>query len=165
MPIENRDLKAGTKLVAKYHKTLYRAEVLEGENGKVRYKLEDGREFKSSSAAGMAITNKACNGWAFWSVETALTTPAQPTETSQTSAENTPAAANTDAAAPPAPTPQEAAPVATEPAAPAKKPFFKLPNQKGAPEGQTRWFCKECGKSYLAPAGETPKTCPQGHGA
>lgn len=39
-----------------------------GEEGKVMYRLEDGREFKSPSAAGTAITGKACNGWAFWSV-------------------------------------------------------------------------------------------------
>src|SRR5438105_2349184 len=32
------------------------------------YRLADGREFKSLSAAGTAITEKACNGWAFWSV-------------------------------------------------------------------------------------------------
>jgi hypothetical protein len=34
----------------------------------IAYRLSDGREFKSPSAAGTAITGKACNGWAFWSV-------------------------------------------------------------------------------------------------
>jgi hypothetical protein len=37
----------------------------------VHYRLADGKEFKSPSAAGMAITGKSCNGWAFWSLETA----------------------------------------------------------------------------------------------
>jgi len=70
MAIENRNLEAGTKLIAKYKKEEYRAEVVAGEEGKVLYKLADGREFKSLSSAGTAITGKACNGWAFWSVET-----------------------------------------------------------------------------------------------
>ena len=70
MAIENRDLEPGTKLIAKYKKEEYRAEVIGGEEGKVGYKLADGREFKSLSSAGTAITSKACNGWAFWSIET-----------------------------------------------------------------------------------------------
>jgi hypothetical protein len=62
MAIENRDLQPGTKLIAKFKKEEYRAEVISGEEGKVKYRLADGREFKSLSAAGTAITGKACNG-------------------------------------------------------------------------------------------------------
>ena len=69
MAIEDRNLEPGTKLIAKYKKEEYKAEVIAGEDGKVKYRLADGREFKSPSSAGAAITNKACNGWAFWSVE------------------------------------------------------------------------------------------------
>ena len=69
MAIENRNLEAGVKLIAKYKKKEFRAEVVAGEEGKVKYRLADGREFKSPSAAGTAITGKACNGWAFWSIE------------------------------------------------------------------------------------------------
>src|SRR6266851_10028492 len=70
MAIENRNLAVGTKLTANYRKTAYRAEVVQTEEG-VRYKLEDGREFTSISAAGMAVRDgKSTNGWAFWSVET-----------------------------------------------------------------------------------------------
>ena len=69
MAIEDRNLEPGTKLIAKYKKEEYKAEVIAGEDGKVKYRLADGREFKSPSSAGTAITNKACNGWAFWSVE------------------------------------------------------------------------------------------------
>ena len=68
MPIHDRNLKAGTKLIGKYHKQPYKCEVVEVE-GKLRFRLEDGREFKSPSAAGMAITGHACDGWVFWSVE------------------------------------------------------------------------------------------------
>ena len=79
MAIENRELEAGTKLIARYKKEEHRAEVVAGEEGKVKYRLADGREFKSPSAAGTAITSKACNGWAFWSVEPAGA-PAEPGE-------------------------------------------------------------------------------------
>ena len=68
--IENRNLTTGTHLTARYHKQTFTCEVTERE-GKPSYKLEDGREFKSPSAAGTAITGGACNGWAFWSLETA----------------------------------------------------------------------------------------------
>ena len=70
MAIADRNLKPGKKLWVTYKKQEYRAEVIAGEEeGKVRYRLEDGREFKSPSSIGTAITGKACNGWTFWSVE------------------------------------------------------------------------------------------------
>ena len=75
MAIENRELGPGTKLIAKYKKEEYRAEVIAGEEGKVKYRLADGRDFKSLSSAGTAITGVACNGWRFWSLEGQL--PAQ----------------------------------------------------------------------------------------
>ena len=69
MPIVNRDLRAGTRLVATYKRQEYRAEVVTGEDGKPRYRLEDGQEFKSLSAAGRDImAGRACNGWSFWSL-------------------------------------------------------------------------------------------------
>ena len=72
MAIADRNLKPGTKLWVTYKKQEYRAEVIAGdEEGKAIYRLEDGREFKSPSSAGTAITGKACNGWTFWSVEEA----------------------------------------------------------------------------------------------
>src|SRR3989337_1557881 len=68
MPIENRNLAPGVKLVARYKGQEYTAEVVEIE-GRLRHRLEDGREFKSPSAAGSAIMGgSACNGWRFWSV-------------------------------------------------------------------------------------------------
>src|SRR6266498_3926283 len=67
MAIQNRNLSVGTKLYARYKGQTHTAEVIEKEGG-TAYRLPDGREFKSPSAAGTAITEKACNGWAFWSV-------------------------------------------------------------------------------------------------
>ena len=46
MPIENRYLGPGTKLIAKYRKETYHALVVAGEGGKVLYQLPDGKEFK-----------------------------------------------------------------------------------------------------------------------
>jgi hypothetical protein len=72
MAIADRNLPTGTKLWARYKNEVHTAEVVETE-GKQAFRLADGREFKSPSAAGTAITGKACNGWAFWS-------PGEPTE-------------------------------------------------------------------------------------
>jgi hypothetical protein len=73
MPIDGglRDkLEAATILVAKYKGVEHRAEVVKGEEGKMLYRLEDGREFKSPSSAGSAVMGGvACNGWRFWSLE------------------------------------------------------------------------------------------------
>ncbi len=68
MSIENRDLKAGTKLVARYKGQEHTAEVVGTEEG-IRYRLADGREYKSPSSAGSAVMGgNACNGWRFWTV-------------------------------------------------------------------------------------------------
>ncbi len=68
MSIEDRNLAIGTKLVARFKRKEYTADVVETEAG-LRYRLEDGREFKSLSSAGSAIMGgSACNGWRFWSV-------------------------------------------------------------------------------------------------
>ena len=70
MSIEDRNLKPGTVLVARYKKEDYRCDVVAGEDGKVVYRLPDGREFKSPSSAGGAVMGGvACNGWRFWSLE------------------------------------------------------------------------------------------------
>jgi len=159
MSIKDRNLKPGTKLVARYHKQSFSCEVVEGEGGKLRYRLSDGREFKSPSAAGMAITGHACDGWVFWNVATAEVTqkkevekqpPIETTETQDTEDQKE--------------TPIDTAPAAGEPG-PAKKRIFRLPNQKGVSEGQTRWYCHDCGKSFLAATGQTPEVCPVGHQA
>jgi Restriction Enzyme Adenine Methylase Associated len=67
MAITDRNLSVGTKLYARYKGETHTAKLVEKEGAKL-YRLGDGREFKSPSAASTAITGKACNGWAFWSV-------------------------------------------------------------------------------------------------
>ena len=146
MPIENRNLTKGTKLTGRYHKQSYSCEVVEDAEGKLRYHLEDGREFKSPSAAGMAITGHSCDGWKFWSLQTEETAAAnepvpatEPNQTAEPVAEPAPTAAKMD---------------------PKKTGVFLVPNQKGVPEGQIRWFCRDCGKSFMASAVEVPGVCP-----
>jgi hypothetical protein len=150
MPIENRNLTKGTKLTGRYHKQTYSCEVVEDAEGKLRYHLEDGREFKSPSAAGMAITGHSCDGWKFWSVVTEETAYAQDVKT--------------DIKEQPAETTPEPAQDAVK-SGPKKTGVFLVPNQKGVPEGQIRWFCRECGKSFMVSAVEIPGVCPAKHQA
>ncbi len=71
MALENRKLRPGTKLVARYKGKDYGLEVMKTEDG-VRYVLDGGKgpadTFKSLSSAGSAVTGGACNGWRFWSL-------------------------------------------------------------------------------------------------
>ena len=41
--------------------------------------------------------------------------------------------------------------------------FEPIPDQGGAPEGQTRYFCNGCMASFDAPQGVEPIGCPEGH--
>jgi len=70
MAIADRTLKVGTELVGRYKGETFRCTVTTTEDGsKTRYRLEDGREFKSPSSAASAVMNgKSANGWAFWSL-------------------------------------------------------------------------------------------------
>jgi len=144
MAIENRDLEPGTKLIAKYKKEVHRAEVIAGEEGKVKYRLADGREFKSPSSAGTAITSKACNGWAFWSIEPdSVQTESEEPEPSEEQGEDL---EDTET------------PVQTSAAG-----FRRVANQKGVEEGEVRIYCDPCQKSFTERIDQQPKTCPEGH--
>ncbi|MCX5999096.1 MAG: hypothetical protein NTU41_05740 [Chloroflexi bacterium] len=171
MGIENRNLEPGTWLVARYFKQHYVCQVIEGQGGKPGYRLEDGRVFKSLSAAGTAITRKSCNGWAFWSVDTAQTGASPETEpvvAQQESAIQTVETTET----PEIDTGEEEKEGEPQPAAgdvqeqvTAKKVLLRLPNQKNVAEGQTRWYCFECRQHFLRPTGTIPRECPRGHRA
>jgi hypothetical protein len=134
MPIENRELTAGTRLVARYKKEEYTATVVEGEEGGLRYRLEDGREFKSPSAAGSAVMGGvACNGWRFWSVAGTGKAPAPKTTRKPAKRE-----AKTQG-------------------------LHQLPDEEGAAEGTAKFFCDACMEAFVVPVGEEPTTCPKGH--
>jgi len=156
MPIENRNLTKGTKLTGQYHKQSYSCEVVENAEGKLRYRLEDGREFKSPSAAGMAITGHACDGWVFWSVQTEENAAAPEAENQEAA----PAAETERKEESKEPTTETAPSVEKNSK---KTGVFLVPNQKGVPEGQIRWFCRDCGKSFITSAVEIPGICPAKH--
>jgi hypothetical protein len=66
--IKDRNLDTGSVLAGTYKKELYECRV-EEEGGKQAFVLDDGRRFKSASAAASAVMNgKAVNGWLFWSL-------------------------------------------------------------------------------------------------
>jgi hypothetical protein len=159
MTIKDRNLKPGTKLTAKYRKEQHTCLVIAGEGDKIRYCLEDGREFKSPSAAGMAITGHACDGWMFWSLETVEAAATAAAQESVTQEAATTVAENAEAAQEEKESAQKMEQTSV------KKSFKRTPNQRGVSEGQTRWYCQECGESFMAPYGEIPLACPQGHKA
>ena len=75
----NRNLAAGTKLVATYKKAEHFCQVLK-EDDVLVFQLADGTTFKSPSSAGKAITGRvSCDGWKFWSLANGAT-PAASTE-------------------------------------------------------------------------------------
>jgi hypothetical protein len=67
MPIEDRNVEPGTRLVASYKKQDRTCEVVKTDDG-LRYRLDDGTMHRSPSSAGKAVVGHACNGWVFWSL-------------------------------------------------------------------------------------------------
>jgi hypothetical protein len=140
MPIDNRELAPGAKLEGTHKKTSYICEVVATPEGEIRFKLEDGRLFTSPSSAGKAVMNGvSCNGWRFWSLA----------DEARREQDNSPAGENDSSRKPTT--------------AKRVRQIKKLPNQKGAEEGQTRWFCSGCMKGFLMPTGQEPAACPEGH--
>ena len=143
MAITNGNLPVGTRLVADYKKTRYVCTVEQAEEGEgVVYALEDGKKFKSPSAAGSAVMGgTACNGWRFWTVEgEEPEAKEKPAKAKRPKAEN----------------------------GASKRVFTNLrltPHQRGVPEGQARWFCSSCQKGFYIASGESPEACPEGHAA
>ena len=136
MAVDKQEFTAGTRLTGRYKKATYMVEVVETGEGK-RIRLEDGREYKSLSAAGSAIMGgKAVNGWRFWSLESEGAAQAGQEQTER-------------------PNGKERKPPALRP----------MSSQEGVPNGQTRWWCEACCDAFLAPASITPVGCPQGHSA
>ena len=39
----------------------------------------------------------------------------------------------------------------------------RVPNQKGVDEGQMKWFCSSCMKSFVTDTTDEPGACPEGH--
>ena len=144
MPIENRNLLVGTRLVANYKKQRYVCTVEAAAEGEgVVFALEDGTKHKSPSAAGSKVMGgKAVNGWRFWSVEG-----------------DEPQAGDPKAAA------EKPAPARKPKEAKAKKLIYRIPNQQGVAQGKTKFWCNACMKSFVTDGDELPDACPEGHRA
>lgn len=150
MTITDRNLKPGTRLTGRYKKADWFAtvEAAAGDkrSGSMLVLLDDyaiaQREYPSLSAAGSAIMGGiACNGWRFWSVvEGEKTIKAIATATS------------TDEAL------AESARLVNGPAV-----IKRTPNQVSVPEGETRYHCSVCQRSFLGPADAKPDRCLAGH--
>lgn len=139
MPITNRNLPAGTVLTGRYKGQTYRCTVLEDE-GKLTFSLEDNSIHPSPSAAASRVMGGvSANGWRFWTVESDLREKA----------------ARADNA--------EKHPVGKTVATRVVKVIKKLPNQKGVPEGNTKFWCSGCMKAFVAETTLIPETCPGGH--
>ena len=138
MAIEDRNLTVGTRLVASYRKQAHACMVEKrDEGGGVLFVLDDGRKFKSASSAASAVMGgKAVNGWRFWSVQG---TKAQSKEGGREKPETQ--------------------------ASKSKRLVYRVPNQKGIAEGQSRWFCRACMKGFVIEGGGQPEVCPEGHRA
>ena len=65
MSLTREQVTVGTRLRGRYKKEEFTATVVETPQGQ-RYRLADGREFRSPARAVMG--GIACNGWRFWSL-------------------------------------------------------------------------------------------------
>ena len=151
--IQDRNLTAGTKLVGRYHKQDRTCATHLDENGKLYFRLDDGRAFKSPSAAGTAVTGHACDGWHFWSVvgtetKLGLATNAEKVKAIPTYDETIAKVEKMEKAEKPKPP---------------KSGVYKLPNQKGAPAGLTRYYCFDCSSPFPAKSDIKNPACPNCH--
>ena len=135
MAIEDRNLTVGTRLMASYRRQAVVCMVEKVEEGEgILFVLEDGRKFKSASSAASAVMGgKAVNGWRFWSVQGAEPRVKEGGEKPETQASKS------------------------------KRLVYRVPNQKGIAEGQSRWFCQACMKGFVIGSDRQPETCPAGH--
>ncbi len=159
-------IKDGVTLVARYKGADYTCEVVEHDE-RLHYVLPGrGRAkpkvFTSPSAAGREITGSQVNGYRFWSVPEKASS-GQPARRKAAGAAV--AAANT--AKPKRAKRSTAANGESEPSKPAQL-IERSKSQRGVSEGQARYFCSRCMKSFVADdagEGKLPEQCPEGHAA
>ena len=137
MALENRDLKAGQKLVARYKGQEHTVLVLGDDKTGLGFELDGETTFKSLSTAGNAVTGGSVNGWRFWSLEGELKEKRE-----------------TDA--------KPAGRRSVKPEARVKQ-IRRVPNQKGVADGQIKWHCSACMASFVHDGTADPDACPQGH--
>jgi hypothetical protein len=148
MTITNRNLEAGTRLVGRYKGKTTVCLVEAGEEGSVVYRLEGkDKTFKSLSAAATEITKGPINGWKFWTVEGEETAKPEATKASAMTTSDK----------------KEGKPARRTRRRATYKVIHVHENQDDLTQGEVRWVCDACIKSFLMPAGEEPTECPNGH--
>lgn len=143
MPLDKQDLAPNTVLVGTYKKQEHRVLVLGEPGPEQAFELDGATTYKSLSSAAKAVMGGiSANGWRFWSLE--ADAQAKQVEKAGNSAKHEKPAKGTG---------WQRQTVQVR----------KLPNQKGAPEGQTRWFCSSCMAAFNVTTGIRPEECPEGH--
>jgi hypothetical protein len=140
MALENRTLPVETRLVARYKGYSYHCVVTSRGDDKVSFTLDcpdhpdlHGKEFKSPSSAGSAVMGGVACNG--WRFWSL----------------------------------EGQEPARKEPKGKGKakgskfRVIKKLPNQQGLEEGQVRYWCSACMKSFVVEDGQEPEACPEGH--
>ena len=146
----------GTQLAATYKKEDYACEVVAGDNGAVLYQFQDGRTFKSLSAAGIGVTGRiSCGGRTFWKAvgkDGALTaleqTAKRPRSKKEIALKDTEAVLILDE------DPQSSAVLLT---------FKPTGKQTGVDEDMVKLYCEMCNRGFVVNEGENSTKCPKGH--
>ena len=134
MAIEDRNLTVGTRLVANYRKQTHACMVERAdEGGGILFVLEDGRKFKSASSAASAVMGGKAVNG--WCFWSVQSTKPKAKEGREK----------------------------PETQASKSRLVYRVPNQKGIAEGQSRWFCRACMKGFVIEGGGQPEACPAGH--
>ena len=135
MAVADRNLAAGTKLVAVY-KGAHVECVFDGEAF-----VFNGHRYASPSKAGSAACGgTSVNGWRFWTPEGDFTAPA-PREPKAKGVRTGGIAARTKTV----------------------RFISKMANQAGVPEGMVKYWCSSCMAGFTIEAGAAHDTCPAGH--
>lgn len=162
MPIENRNLEAGTRLVAVHKRQTYTCEV---QGDPPAYVLENGMSYKSPSAAAMAITETSTNGWRFWSVAGVEAPASTPGDLPEASDAREPYEEQGGGGSTGLPTYTRTVTPKTR----SLKLITRTPNQKGVQDGFVRIFCRACMDGHVVAvededrAGGPLEVCPRGH--
>ncbi len=137
MALENRKLEAGTRLAARYKGHTYACVVTAGEDDKVGFKLDcpDHPDLNGKEFKSPSSAGSAVMGGVACNGWRFWSLEGQ-----------------------------EPAAKETKPKGKAKfRTIKKMPNQKGLEEGQVRYWCSACQKSFVVEGEQEPEACPEGH--
>lgn len=154
--ITNRDLAPGTVLVARYRSQVYRLRYQDEAFVFIEPESFSAKLFRSPSAAGREVTGSATNGWRFFQLDDG----SEPARTPRTRKAKSAVQIDDETA-------KAAVGAVRAKKATQGKPVERvrmvqrMPNQKGAAEGMTRYYCSWEADGFQHPTGQTFDACPQ----